>query len=159
MKWLSYLLIVVGLAIIITIFIIYQRKRLLKMWKDVTSYEVKFYRQLDKVIKLYYKHLHLISTDDNKESTVAITRYRKKRVRSLLLQKRQDLYNAITLLFDEVEHSENQNLLPLKTEYETLQKVRRIYNSKVLIYNQTINVFPTRYVALRMNLEMKEYFG
>jgi hypothetical protein len=159
MEWLYRLLLVLGIASGFVIFFIYQHKRLLQMWKDVTLYEVKFYRQLEKVVKLYYQHLDSIATLDNKECATTITRYRKKRIRSLLLQKRQDLYNAITLLFDEVENSENEVLIPLKSEYQELQKVRRIYNSKVLIYNQTINVFPTRYLALRMNLEMKEYFG
>ena len=46
-----------------------------------------------------------------------------------------------------------------KEQFEELQKVRRLYNSKILIYNQTISVFPTRFLAIKMNLHIKEYFG
>ncbi|MCK5762475.1 MAG: LemA family protein, partial [Candidatus Izimaplasma sp.] len=40
-----------------------------------------------------------------------------------------------------------------------LQKARRLYNTKVLVYNQTISVFPTRFLAIKMGLQIKEYFG
>jgi hypothetical protein len=77
----------------------------------------------------------------------------------LLLSTRQELFNAIQVLYDEIEERDDDVSKTLQVEFDALQKVRRLYNSRVLIYNQTINVFPTRYLALRMNLEQKEYFG
>lgn len=159
MNWVIDLLIVLVLAVFITIWIVLLRRRLLTLWKEVTGHEVAFYRQLEKVIKLFYEHLPELTTEDNLECVRTLKRYRKKKIRSLLLSKRQELYNSINLIFDEVEESENQALAIIKEEFENLQKVRRIYNSRVLIYNQTISVFPTRYLALRMDLELKEYFG
>lgn len=159
MNWLVDILVLLGVLIIITIWIIVLRKRLLRLWQEVTGHEVAFYRQLEKVIRLFYEHLTELTTEDNQEYVRLVKRYRKKKIRSLLLSTRQELYNAINLIFDEVEESSNTALKIVIEEFENLQKVRRIYNSRVLIYNQTISVFPTRYLALRMNLELKEYFG
>lgn len=159
MNWLWDLLIVFVLLGISWIIIVYQRKRLLRLWNEVTKDEVAFYRQLEKVHRLFYEHLNLLQTEDNMECARMIRRYRKKRIRSLLLNTRQDLYNSINLLYDEVEEHDEAEYILMREEYDALQKIRRIYNSKVLIYNQTISVFPTRYLALRMNLELKEYFG
>ncbi|QMS84330.1 LemA family protein [Candidatus Xianfuyuplasma coldseepsis] len=159
MNWLWDLLIIVVLAAIVWVIIVYQRKRLLRLWNEVTKDEVAFYRQLEKVHRLFYEHLDLVKTEDNLECVRMVRRYRKKRIRSLLLNTRQDLYNSINLLYDEVDEHDEPEYIIMKEEYDNLQKIRRIYNSKVLIYNQTISVFPTRYLALRMNLELKEYFG
>jgi len=156
--WIDLIILAV-IVIIIAIWIYTLRKRLLKLWTEVTQHEVKFYRQLEKVVRLFATELERLTTDDNKECSRTIRRYRKKRIRSLLLAIRQDLYNSITLLYDDIEEHDDPSLNILKEEYEKLQKVRRIYNSRVLIFNQTISVFPTRYLALRMNLELKEYFG
>jgi len=159
MKWLIDLLVIVVILIIFVILVILQRKKLLSLWQEVTGHEVAFYRQLEKVIRLFYDQLPALTTEENIECVKTLKRYRKKKIRSLLLSKRQELYNSINLIYDEVDSSEIETYNIIKEEYEQLQKVRRIYNSRVLIYNQTISVFPTRYLALRMNLEIKEYFG
>lgn len=153
------LIIIAVILIVVAIWIITLRKRLLSLWQEVTHHEVRFYRQLEKVLRLFYAELASLATEDNKEYVRLIRRYRKKRIRGLLLAKRQDIYNAITILYDEIEEQEDIQFNVLKDTYATLQKIRRLYNSRVLIYNQTISVFPTRYLALRMNLELKEYFG
>jgi hypothetical protein len=153
------LLIVLVILIFLGIWIYTLRKRLLKLWTEVTQYEVKFHRQLEKVMRLFYSELELLGNEDNLQSVRMLRRYRKKRVRSLLLSTRQELYKSIVLLFDDLELTEEAQVTVIKEEYEKLQKIRRIYNSRVLMYNQTISVYPTRYLALRMNLELKEYFG
>lgn len=135
------------------------RKRLLKLWKEVSSKEILFYRQLERTAKLYFLHKAILLNDDNKECFKNITRYRKKRVRSLLLQTRQDLFQSITAIYAECEDKEDPIIKELIQSYDSLQKIRRIYNSRVLVYNQTINIFPTRYLAIRLHLELKEYFG
>lgn len=153
------LFIVVVILVLITIWVYTLRKKLLKLWTEVTQYEVKFHRQLEKVLRLFYSEIELLSNEDNLQSVRMIRRYRKKRIRSLLLSTRQELYKSIVLLYDDLDLTEETQVTVIKEEYEKLQKIRRIYNSRVLIYNQTISVFPTRVLALRMNLELKEYFG
>lgn len=153
------LLIVLIIVVIIAVWIYTLRKKLLRLWTEVTQHEVKFHRQLEKVLRLFHSELTELKTDDNLQCVRMVNRYRKKRIRSLLLSTRQELYKSIVILFDELETKTEPQFIVLKEEYEHLQKIRRIYNSRVLIYNQTISVFPTRYLALRMNLELKEYFG
>ncbi len=159
MAWYWNILIIVVICAILSILVARLHKRLLKLWKEVSSKEVIFYKQLEKVTKLFYENRELLRTEDNHDFFKRVTRYRKKRLRSLLLNTRQELFNAINVIYDDIEEQEAPEFKLLKKEFNELQKVRRIYNSKVLIYNQTISVFPTRYLALRMNLELKEYFG
>ncbi len=157
--WYVNLVGVVILVIIIAVIIYTVHKRLLKLWKEVSSKEILFYRQLERTAKLYFSNKELLINPDNKECFKTITRYRKKRVRSLLLQTRQQLFTALTAVYTELEDHEEELISDLIASYDKLQKLRRIYNSRVLVYNQTINIFPTRYLAIRMHLEAKEYFG
>ncbi|AIO18755.1 hypothetical protein KQ51_00875 [Candidatus Izimaplasma bacterium HR1] len=159
MPWYLNLLIVVVACALVALLFARLHKHLLKLWKDVTTKEVIFHKQLEKVATLFHENKELLKTEDNKEFFKIITRYRKKHVRTLLLSTRQALFNAINIIFDEIEELEEAEFALLKKEFNELQKVRRIYNTNVLIYNQTISVFPTRYLALRMNLELREYFG
>jgi hypothetical protein len=141
------------------LWILFLRKKLLKMWNDVSQQEIHFYRQMERVVKEFYDHREEICLADNQECFKILKRFRKKKIRSLLLSKRQELFNALTVIYDEIKENNNQKLKNVQLEFEKLQKIRRIYNSRVLVYNQTINVFPTRYVALKLNLKTKEYFG
>lgn len=160
MAWYFNVLILLVIIVVIVFIATYRlRKKLLFLWKEVTSKEVIFYKQLEQVTKLFYENRDLLRTEDNNDFIRGITRYRKKKIRSLLLSTRQELYKAINIIYNEIEEKEEPEYILLQEEFDQLQKVRRIYNSKVLIYNQTISVFPTRYLALRMNLELREYFG
>ena len=159
MPWYYNLALIFIFIIAATYLVIHTRKRLLKLWKDVTNNEVLFYRRMESVVRLFYKHKEELQDEDNKEFYRTISRYRKKKIRALLLQTRQDLYNSLVNVYTCIEESEEEQYQNLKKSFNQLQKIRRIYNSKVLIYNQTISVFPTRYIALRMKLELKEYFG
>lgn len=160
MEWYYDVLIgLVAIALIVWVSIYRMQKKLLLLWKEVSSKEVSFYRKLENVLKHFLENKELLTTADNIDFMKKISRYRKKRVRALLLNTRQTLFNAINVIYDEIEDDDSETYKELKKEFVDLQKSRRIYNSRVLIYNQTISVFPTRYLALRMNLELKEYFG
>lgn len=159
MKIFLDILIFLIFAAIIVIGIIRLRKRLLKLWTEVSQHEVSFYKRLEETLELFYRNREIISNEDNNDFIRKISRYKRKKLRSLLLRERQDLFSAIHIIFNEIEELEEEQFKVLKEKFNELQKERRIYNSKVLIYNQTISVFPTRYLALRMNLELKEYFG
>lgn len=149
-------LLIVG---IISIIIAQTRKRLLSLWKEVSVKEIIFHRLLSETINLFYSQKELFKNEDNRLQFVRLGRSRKKKMRYLLLKERQDLYLALSDIFNEIEEIESKEAKELIKQFKTLQKSRRVYNSKVLIYNQTISVFPTRFLALRMNLKIKEYFG
>lgn len=153
------LLIVLLILIIISIFIIRVRKKLLTLWKEVSAKEIIFHRLLSETIKIFYSQKDLFRNEDNRVQFVRLGRSHKKKMRYLLLKERQDLYLALSDIFNEIEELETTEAKELKMRFKRLQKARRTYNSKVLIYNQSISVFPTRFLALRMNLKIKEYFG
>ncbi len=159
METLSKLLVSVTIIAIFALWVYYIKRRLLKMWQNVTHYEILFYRQMDKVLSLFNQNIDLFSKNQNEHCIKTINRYQRKKVRLLHLAIRQELFNVLSLLYDDLVKNEDSNVINIVKEFTKLQKIRRKYNSLTLIYNQTINVFPTRYIALKMKLEMKEYFG
>ena len=159
MKIVYDLLILLLIIIAISLFTFRLRSKLLALWKEVSIKEVIFHRLLLDTINMYYASKEQLQNDENKSHFSRLRKTRKKKVRYLLLQERQNVYLYLSDLFNEIDDMENDELAPLKKQFKDLQKARRIYNSRVLVYNQTISVFPTRFLAIKMNLKIKEYFG
>lgn len=159
MDFLYDLLVILFFILIVIVITLRLRKRLLVIWKEVSIKEIIFHRLLSETIKLFYTKKELLKSEENRLAFIHLGRSRKKKMRYLLLQERQDLFQHIQDLFTEMEELNDEELIPLKKQYKALQKARRIYNSRVLLYNQTIHIFPTRHLAIKMNLKTKEYFG
>ncbi|MCF7925580.1 MAG: LemA family protein [Candidatus Izimaplasma sp.] len=155
--WDGLLLAAILIIIIIIGFII--RRRLLNLWMDVSEFEVQFYRQIERTMEVYLTHQNLFDDSETKTSFKLLKKYRRYKVRKLFLRQRQDIYSALRNLYSFVEDHDDMAFKPLKSAFRSLQKTRRIYNSKVLLYNQRINIFPTHYLAIKLELEAKEYFG
>lgn len=158
----TFLINIIVILTIVTIFLLIVRKvrrDLLKSWKDVSIKEVIFHKLLLQTTILFYSERVKLKNDDNSILFRRMSRYKKKKVRLLLLQERRDLFAALNHIYLEIEELADPTLKELVSKFKELQKARRVYNSKVLIYNQTISVFPTRFLALKMKLEIKEYFG
>lgn len=159
MDFLYHFLLIVVILLIIVISVYRMSRTLLYLWKEVTVKEIIFHRLLTETINLYYTKKELLKTEENRLAFIHLGRSRRKKIRYLLLQERQEIFQHIQDLFSDIEERDDVELIPLKKQYKDLQKARRIYNSKVLLYNQRINVFPTKSLAIKMNLKTKEYFG
>ncbi len=159
MSWSFDLVIIFSVIIILVIFIMRLRSKLLTLWTNVSVKEVIFHKLLLDTAILFYENKQLIKTDENLLAIKKISKYRNKKLRNLLLRERQDLFSYLNFIFDDIEEIEDPNIDYIKQKFNELQKARRLYNTKVLLYNQTINVFPTRFLAIKMNLQIKEYFG
>ena len=153
------LLFVLLLALVITLIIIRLRKKLFSLWKEVSYREIIFHRLLNESIFAFYKQKEHLRNEENRLQFVRLGRSRKKKARHLLLKERQELYLCLSDIFNEIEELDTDKFNELMHQFNRLQKARRVYNSKVLLYNQTISVFPTRFLAIKMNLKIKEYFG
>jgi hypothetical protein len=153
------ILMIVAILLIALLIVLNMRKRLLKLWKEVSFREIVFHRVLTDSIRLFYSYKDALKNEENRLQFIRLGRSRRKKARYLLLKERQELYLCISDIYNEIHDSEDPQYEPLKKQYQTLQKARRIYNSKVLLYNQQISVFPTRYLAIKLNLKTKEYFG
>ena len=151
------LILIVILGVTIAVFRV--RKNLLKLWKDVSHKEIVFHRLLSETIKMFYAQKDLLKNEDNRVGFIHLGRSRRKKIRYLLLSERQDLFKHIQDIYAQIEEMDNEELQPLRKQYKKLQQSRRVYNSRVLIYNQQINTFPIKNLAVRMNLKLKEYFG
>lgn len=158
-KTLINVLAIIVLAVIIYFLIRRLRINLLKLWKEVSIKEVIFHKLLLQTTILFYSERATLKTEDNGMLFRRMSRYKKKKVRYLLLQERRDLFAALNDLYLEIDEVRNELNKQLIEKFNELQKARRVYNTKVLIYNQTISVFPTRFLAIKMKLKIKEYFG
>ncbi|MGS0972036.1 MAG: hypothetical protein ACVCEJ_02165 [Candidatus Izemoplasmataceae bacterium] len=155
---LQVFIIMIILLIVVLIFL-EVRHRLLNLWKDVSVKEVVFHRLLQETAVVFYDQKALFDEVEYKEGLKKVYRYKKQKVRYLLLQERRELFSNLNALYRSIEDEEDDKYKVLKTTFHNLQKARRVFNSKVLIYNQTITMFPTRYLAIKLNLKIKEYFG
>ena len=154
-----HVFIVLVIILIIVLIILQARYTLLRLWKDVSVKEVVFHRLLQETAIVFYDQRALFDQEEWKITIKKVYRYKKQKVRYLLLQERRDLYADLNALYRSIEDEEDEKYKVLKTSFHNLQKARRVFNSKVLIYNKTITMFPTRYFAIKLNLKIKEYFG
>jgi len=135
------------------------RYKLLRLWTDVSAKEVLFHKLLLDCIIIIYENKTIIENEDNLVMIKKLVKHRKKKLRNLLLKERQDLFSYLNSICGDIEDLKDPKYDLIKQKFNDLQKARRLYNTKVLIYNQTISVFPTRFLAIKMDLQIKEYFG
>ncbi|MCK5761635.1 MAG: hypothetical protein KAH16_01915 [Candidatus Izimaplasma sp.] len=159
MDWIFDIAIVLSVIVTVVLITIRLRYKLLVLWTDVSVKEVLFHKLLLECTNIFYENRLLLQNDDNLVIIKKLSKYRKKRLRNLLLKERRDLFYYLNTIYDDIEEVENPELDIIKYKFDELQKARRLYNTKVLLYNQTISVFPTRFLAIKMNLQIKEYFG
>ena len=159
MPWIFDAIVILGIIIVLVLLTVRLRFKLLNLWTDVSAKEVLFHKLLLDTTIIFYENKLLIQNEDNLAIIKKLSKYRKKKLRNLLLKERQDLFYYLNTIYDDFDEIEDTNLDVIKQTFADLQKARRLYNTKVLVYNQTISVFPTRFLAIKMNLQIKEYFG
>jgi len=153
------LIILLILALIIFLVIIKLRRKMLTLWQEVSRLELIFHHKLFEILKVYLAHENVLTQYNEQSSIEVLKQYKKPKLRTLALKDRQSIFKALQTLYVAIDVESHPATLTLKHGFESLQSCRLKYNSKVLYYNQYINVFPTKFLAKRMNFEEKEYFG
>jgi len=149
-----------GIILIIFIAIIQIRLSLLKLWNEVSNKEIVFHKEMQETLALYYDNKELFDDLVNEDVFKFLKKYRNKRkLRNIHLKERQKIFTELHSIYIAVEKLKTDEYIELKKRFKRLQSSRRVYNTKVLEYNQRINIFPIRLVAVRMRLKLKEYFG
>ena len=141
------------------VFILRLRHNLLALWKEVSVKDVIFHKLLLETTILFHESKPDLISPENQKFLRRLSRYKRKKLRYIMLTERQNLFLILNKIYNELEELEDDRLSGAILKFEELQKARRIYNSKVLIYNQRISLFPTRFLAMKMGLHIKEYFG
>ncbi len=153
-------LIVLFLLIILTgLFFLRLRRNLLILWKEVAIKDVIFHKLLLETTILFHECNPDLESNENKKYLRRLSKYKRKKLRYLMLTERQNIFLILNKIFNELEELDDDNLILVKEKFNELQKARRLYNSKVLIYNQRISLFPSRFLAMKMGLHVIEYFG
>ena len=146
-------------AVLIGLYFLRLRYKLLALWKEVAVKDVIFHKLLLETTILFSESNPNLESNENKKYLKRLSKYKRKKLRYLMLVERQNIFLILNKIYNEIEELEDPTLVVLKVKFEELQKARRLYNSKVLIYNQRISLFPSRFLAMKMGLHVIEYFG
>ena len=159
MSYIVDVLLMLFIAAAVGVFILKLRYNLLALWKEVSVKDVIFHKLLLETTIIFHERGLDLESSENKKFLRRLSKYKRKKLRYLMLKERQTLFLILNKICNELEESNDERLIPAIEKFEELQKARRLYNSKVLIYNQRISLFPTRFLAMKMGLNIKEYFG
>jgi hypothetical protein len=154
----NFLIFLIFLALI-GLYFLRLRYRLLALWKEVAVKDVIFHKLLLETTILFTECNPNLESNENKEYLKRLSKYKRKKLRYLMLVERQNIFLILNKIYSELEELDNPQLDIVKEKFEELQKARRSYNSKVLIYNQRISLFPSRFLSMKMGLHVIEYFG
>lgn len=159
MGYITNIIIVLLIAVLIGLFFLRLRFKLLKLWKEVAVKDVVFHKLLLETLVLFTECREEFKTNVNSTYLMRLSKYKRKKLRHLMLVERQNIFRILNEIFSEIEELNDPKLDITIKKFEDLQKARRLYNSKVLIYNQRISLFPSRFLAMKMGLHVIEYFG
>lgn len=159
MGYVINILILLLFALLIGLYFLKLRYNLLALWKEVAVKDVIFHKLLLETTIIFRKCSPDIESNENKKYLERLSKYKRKKLRHLMLVERQNIFLMLNKIYNELEDQDDPNLKDIKDKFEELQKARRLYNSKVLIYNQRISLFPSRFLAMKMGLHVIEYFG
>jgi len=156
--WLDSILILV-LAFLIVLSILFLRKRLLKLWHTVSRLEVAFHAAFEHCISTFIKYESALAPYDPGRFLNRLKTAEDKHLRNMALDEKQSLHRAVQTLIVAVDESDVSVYTTLKESFDALQHARLKYNSAVLHYNHLIRAFPIRFLAKRIGLSQKDYFG
>lgn len=159
MDYIVDILLLLFIAGAVGVFTLKLRYNLLVLWKEVSVKDVIFHKLLLETTIIFHESSLELESVENKKFLKRLSKYKRKKLRYLMLKERQTLFLILNKICNELEDQKDDRFIPAIEKFEELQKARRLYNSKVLIYNQRISVFPTRFLAMKMGLNIKEYFG
>ncbi|MFA7106582.1 MAG: hypothetical protein WC154_04690 [Candidatus Izemoplasmatales bacterium] len=137
----SVLLLIIAVA---SFFII---KDIQKEYKKVYRINSKFEIELRKLVNLMYKFL-----EDSK-----LEAYNNVVIKQLPHEEKRNLLKTIEDVYKEVDIEKEENNYIVET-YNNLDEVRRTRDSKVLVFNQKINLFPFNIYVKIMKLEQFHTF-
>ena len=159
MDYLTNFLILLLIAILVGLYFLRLRYRLLALWKEVAVKDVIFHKLLLETTIMFHECKPDLESTDNRKYLRRLSKYKRKKLRYLMLSERQNIFLILNKIYSELEEIDDDKIIVLKDKFTELQKARRLYNSKVLIYNQRISLFPSRFLAMKMGLHVIEYFG
>ncbi|MGM0435554.1 MAG: LemA family protein [Bacillota bacterium] len=156
--WLDSILILV-LVFLIVLSILVMRNRLLKLWHTVSRLEVSFHSTFEQCIATFIKYEGALEPYDPGHFLSRLKSAEDKHLRNLDLDEKQSLHRAVQTLIVAVDESDVSVYTTLRDSFDALQHARLKYNSAVLHYNHLIRAFPIRFLANRIGLSPKDYFG
>ena len=160
MGWYTFILVTASILTIIgSIFFWKTRSHILKLWNQTSKLEIQFYRKLTETIQMYIAHESILLQFTDAKPMQVVKANEKTDLRKADLTHRQEVFKALQTLYVKADMSNHPSKLTLCQTFELLQKQRLNFNSKVLYYNQIISGFPVSYLAKKIGLKEKQYFG
>ncbi len=159
MGYIANSILFLSIAVLVGLYYLRLRYKLLALWKEVAVKDVIFHKLLLETTILFTEYNPELESSENKKYLKRLSKYKRKKLRYLMLVERQNIFLILNKIYNKIEELDDVKLDIVKEKFEELQKARRIYNSKVLIYNQRISLFPSRFLSMKMGLHVIEYFG
>jgi len=132
----SVLVIIVGAS---SFFVV---KDLQKEYKKVFRVHSKFEIELRKLVNLMFKFLEHSKLEP----------YNDVVIKQLPHEEKRNLLKIIDEVYEKVDKDNEENKYIVET-YQNLEEIRRIRDSKVIIFNQKITMFPFNIYAKIMKIE------
>jgi hypothetical protein len=139
--FIAVLVIIVGVA---TFFII---KDLQKEYKKVFRINSKFEIELRKLVNLLFKFYE----------SPKLEPYNNVVIKQLPHEEKRNLLKFIDEVYETVEKEDEENKYIVET-YQNLEELRRVRDSKVIVFNQKITYFPFNIYVKILKLETYNTF-
>lgn len=129
------------LTIIIVVGSFFIIKNLQKEYKKVFRIHSKFEIELRKLVNLMFKFLEHSKLEP----------YHNVVIKQLPHEEKRNLLKIIDDVYQSVDESDEDNKYIVET-YQNLEELRRVRDSKVIVYNQKIGYFPFNIYAKIMKI-------
>ena len=133
--------------IIITVSSIFIVRDLKGEFKRVFKVRSKFHIEIRKIVNLIYKIFN----------SEVLEPFTKVVIKNLPHEQKKILLKKIDLVYSEINVEDVENKYIVET-YENLQKLRRLRDAKILVYNHRIETFPFSIYAKIMKMNKYELY-
>ena len=133
--------------IIITVSSIFIARDLKSEFKRVFKVRSKFHIEIRKIVNLIYKIFN----------SEVLEPFTKVVIKNLPHEQKKILLKKIDLVYSEINIEDVENKYIVET-YDNLQKLRRLRDAKILVYNHRIETFPFSIYAKIMKMNKYELY-
>jgi hypothetical protein len=135
-------ILVAFLVILIVIASIFIVRHLTKEYKKVYKVQSRFDIELRKLINIMHNFLEI----------EALKKYHKLVIKKLSHDQKLEILQILETSYQDIDLDDEENAYIVET-YHRLQEVRRDRDSKVIVYNDKISIFPFNIYAKFLNFQ------
>ncbi len=141
------ILLFVVLVVIVIVASVFFTRDLKREFKQVFKIRSKFHIEIRKIVNLIYKIFN----------SNILEPFTKVVIKNLPHEEKKILLKNIDIVFSEINVEDIENKYIVET-YENLQKLRRVRDARIIVYNHKIETFPFSIYAKIMKMSKFELY-